>query len=127
MGDPMALDWPLLLNRGTALVWVLLAAYGVFRRVRRLQRLNQIILPEPVEQEDVEYLASIKRSTYLRMGVKIVLLIGGCVALFNLMGYVLIWRFGVLLMLVFMDTETASVDRIRERLALSAQAREGQE
>lgn len=119
----MTIDWPLLLNRGTALVWVLLALTGVVRRVRRLYRLNQIILLEPIEQEDVDYLASIKNSTYLRLSVKIVLLIGGLIALFQLTDFYLVWRVAVIVALVLMVMETSNVDQVRRRLALNAQAR----
>lgn len=119
MGD---MDWFWFVERGTALAWVALAVLGVFRRVRRLEHLDQIILPEPVEQEDVDYLASVKRSTYLRLTVKLVLLIGGLIALFRLADYVLVWRFGVLLALVLMDFETVNVDAVRQRLALRARA-----
>ena len=120
----MTLDWPLLVNRGTALVWVLLAAVGVLRRVRRLYRLNRIVLPTPLEPEDADYLASVKRSTYLRLGVKLVLLFGGLVALFQLTDLYLVWRIAIIAALVLMNAETGSVDGVRHRLAMSAQARE---
>lgn len=106
------------------MAWVALAILGVFRRLRRLERLGQIILPTPLEQEDVDYLASVKRSTYLRLFVKVILLLGGMIALFHLMEYVLLWRFGIIAALIFMGAETVSVDNIRRRLALSAQSRE---
>lgn len=121
MGD---WDWPLLLNKGTALAWVLLAVLGVVRRVRRLHRLSQIILQAPLDPADVDYLASVKRSTHLRLSVKIVLLIGGMIALFGLSDYYLVWRVGIIVALVLMDAETVSVDSVRHRLALSARARE---
>lgn len=121
MGD---MDWFFLFERGTAMAWVALAILGVFRRLRRLERLGQIILPTPLEQEDVDYLASVKRSTYLRLFVKVILLLGGMIALFHLMEYVLLWRFGIIAALIFMGAETVSVDNIRRRLALSAQSRE---
>lgn len=122
MGDWTAMDWPALLDRGTALIWVLLAALGVFRRVRRLVRLGQIILPEPVEQADADYLASVKQSTHLRLSVKVVLLIGGLIALFHLTDYYLIWRVGVIVALVLMNAETVSVDAVRQRLTLRARS-----
>lgn len=120
----MTLDWPFLLNKVTALVWVLLAALGVFRRVSRLHRLHQIILPEPIAHEDEDYLASVKRSTHLRLAVKIVLLIGGLIALFGLTDFYLVWRVAVIVALILMDAETVNVDGVRHRLALSARTRE---
>ena len=69
---------------------------------------------------------SVRHSTYIRLGVKVVLLIGGMIALFHLMEYVLLWRAGVIIMLIAMALETLNVDRVRQRLALSAQIREGQ-
>jgi hypothetical protein len=109
-------------ERGTALAWVALALLGVFRRVRRLQRLDQIILPEPLVQEDADYLASVKRSTHLRLGVKLVLLGGGMIALFQAFEYLLFWRVGIIAALVLMDAETVNVDSVRLRLALRARA-----
>lgn len=120
----MTIDWPLLVNRGTALVWVLLAALGVLRRVRRLHRLSRIVLPEPRAVEDEDYLDSVCRSTYLRLGVKIVLLIGGLIALFQLTDLYLVWRAAIIAALVLMDFETINVDQVRHRLALSAQMRD---
>jgi hypothetical protein len=107
-------------ERGTALVWVILATWGVFRRLRRLDGLNQIILPEPLEQEDVDYLASVKRSTYIRLTVKVVFWIGGVIALFHFTDLLLVWRTGVLISLGLMDFETVNVDAVRQRLALRA-------
>jgi hypothetical protein len=117
MGD---MDWFELAERGTAIVWVALAIWGVFRRLRRLERLGRIILPEPLEQEDVDYLVSVKRSTHIRLTVKVVFLIGGTIALFHLTDYLLFWRAGVLLSLLLMDFETINVDAVRQRLALRA-------
>lgn len=116
------MDPYVLAERGTALLWVLLAVAGVFRRLRRIGRLNQIVLPEPYEQEDLDYLASVKRSTYLRLGVKCVLLLGGLIALFQATEYLLIWRVGVIVALALMDFETVNVDAVRRRLALRARA-----
>lgn len=121
MGD---MEWFALFERGTAMAWVALAILGIFRRVRRLEHLSRIILPQPLEQEDVDYLASVKRSTYLRLGVKVVLLLGGMIALFHLTEYVLLWRTGIIVALMLMDFETSNVDNVRQRLALSARARE---
>ena len=105
----------------TAAIWFVLAALGIFRRVRRLVHLNRIILVQPVHPRDVDYLASVKSSTYLRLGVKIVFLIGSLIALFHLPLFE-VWRVGVILALVLMDSETASVDRIRDRLGKAAEA-----
>lgn len=99
----------------TAVLWFVLAALGAVRRIQRLVRLNRIVLPEPINLSDADYLASVKRSTYLRLGVKIVFLIGALIALFNLPLFE-IWRLGVVLALVFMNAETVSVDHVRDRL-----------
>jgi hypothetical protein len=104
----------------TAALWFALAAFGIFRRVRRLVHLNQIVLVKPEHPRDVDYLRSIKRSTWLRLGTKIVLLIGSLIALFHLPLFA-VWRLGILLVLLFMVWETASVDRIRDRLGAAAE------
>lgn len=105
----------------TASIWFVLAALGIVRRLRRLMRLHRIRLVEPVDQRDVDYLDSVKRSTWLRLSVKVVLLIGACIALFGLPLFEP-WRVGVVLMLVFMNVETISVDQVRERLGRSAES-----
>jgi len=120
------LDWPFLLDRGTALVWFLVALYGISRRLRRLKKLNRIVLRKPEEQEDVDYLRSVKRSTYYRLGVKVALLIGATIALFHLMDIYLIWRFSVIIALILMSMETTNVDAVRARLARNAAARRQQ-
>lgn len=104
----------------TAALWFALAALGIFRRVRRLIHLNRIILVKPVHPRDVDYLRSVKRSTWLRLGVKIVFFIGSLIALFHLPVFIA-WRIGVITALVLMDLETASVDRVRERLGKAAE------
>lgn len=106
----------------TAAVWFTLAAIGVMRRIQRLIRLNRIVLPLPLNVSDADYLASVKRSTYLRLGVKVVLLIGALIALFGLPLFEL-WRLGIVLALVFMNAETVSVDQVRDRLGRSQEAR----
>ncbi len=114
------LDWPLLLDRSTALIWFLLALTGIVLRTRRLRRLHRIILPKPEVQEDVDYLRSVIRSTHLRLGVKVALLIGSMIALFHLMDLYLIWRFAVIVALILMVSETHNVDAVRARLARNA-------
>ncbi len=106
----------------TAAIIFALAAMGIFRRVRRLLALSRIILVEPVDQRDVDYLDSIKRSTYLRLGVKVVFFIGSLIMLFNLPLFE-VWRAAVILALVFMNAETASVDRVRDRLGKAAETK----
>ena len=101
----------------SASLWFLLATVGIVLRVRRLIRLHQIRLREPVSPIDAEYLASVKRSTYLRLGVKVVFLIGSLVALFQIPLTFWAWRAAVVLMLALMILETVGVDRIRARLA----------
>lgn len=103
----------------TAMLWFGLAAWGVIRRIQRLIRLSKIRLVEPVDARDVDYLSSVRRSTYLRLGTKVVLLIGSLIALFHWPLFE-VWRGGVILMLLFMNAETASVDRVRERLGQKA-------
>ncbi len=100
-----------------ALVFVL-SVYGIFRRCHRLYHLNRIELVEPIHQYDLDYLASIKQSTYLRLGVKLVFLTGALIMLFDLPLFE-VWRLGIVLALAFMNAETVSVDKIRERLARS--------
>lgn len=99
----------------TAAIWFGLALMGIVRRIRRLIRLNQIILPEPLNPLDEDYLASVKWSTYLRLTTKIVLLLGSLIALFGLPLFEF-WRLGIVLLLVLMNIETVSVDKVRERL-----------
>lgn len=111
MNDPRSL-----FDLITAAIWFMLAALGIVRRIRRLVRLNRIVLPTPLHPSDVDYLASVKRSTHLRLGVKVVFLIGALIALFGLPLFE-VWRLGVVLALVFMDIETVSVDKVRDRLA----------
>ena len=101
----------------SASLWFILATVGIVLRVRRLVRLHQIRLREPVSPIDAEYLASVKRSTYLRLGVKVVFLIGSLVALFQIPLTFWAWRAAVVLMLALMILETVGVDRIRARLA----------
>jgi hypothetical protein len=100
----------------TAGAWFVLACVGIVLRIKRLIRLHRIRLIEPIHPSDADYLASVKRSTLLRLGVKIVFLLGSLVALFGLPLFEL-WRIGVVLALAFMLMETLSVDRVRERLA----------
>lgn len=107
-------------DMGTAALWFFLAALGVVLRVRRLIRLHRIVLVEPADPRDVAYLASVKRSTVLRLGVKVVFLIGAAVPLFHLADLWPVWRIGVVVALVFMLTETVGVDAIRDRLGRTA-------
>lgn len=100
----------------TAAVWFALAAIGIYRRVRRWFRLQRIVLPEPLVPADADYLASVKRSTLLRLGVKVVLLIGAFGALFDVVVLWPLWRLGIIAILALMLAETVSVDGIRDRL-----------
>ena len=105
----------------TAALWFALSAVGIVLRVRRLMRLNQIVLVDPSSKRDRDYLASIKRSTYLRLAVKVVFLIGSLIALFHLPLFGL-WRLAVIAALAFMIWETLSVDRVLDRLGSAAEA-----
>jgi hypothetical protein len=100
----------------TAASWFLLASVGIVLRIKRIIRLSHIRLIEPMHPSDADYLVSVKRSTWLRLGVKVVFLVGSLIALFGLPLFEL-WRVGVVLALTFMLLETVSVDRVRERLA----------
>ena len=104
----------------TAALWFTLAAAGVVLRVRRLLRLRRIVLVETADERDRAYLASVKRSTWLRLFVKVVFLIGALIALFHLPLWGA-WRLGVLAALGFMIYETLSVDHIRDRLGRAAE------
>lgn len=97
----------------TAVVWFGLAASGIALRVRRLWRLRGIVV---TAQEDRDYLESVKRSTYLRLATKGVLLVGSLVALFGWPLAFWVWRAGILVVLVLMIWETVQVDSIRDRL-----------
>lgn len=100
----------------TAALWFGLASFGIVLRCRRLVRLGRIRLIEPVHPSDADYLRSVKRSTYLRLGVKITFLIGASIALFGLPLFE-VWRSCVVISLALMLAETLSVDNVRERLA----------
>jgi hypothetical protein len=100
----------------TAALWLTLSLVGIVLRIRRAIRLRQIILPEPIDARDQEYLESVKRSTYLRLGVKVVFLLGSMIALFDLSLLWWLWRIGIVVSLGFMIAETISVDTIRTRL-----------
>lgn len=105
-------------NLLTAALWLALALVGIVLRCRRLVRLHRIRLPEPVHPLDVDYLANVKRSTYLRLAVKVVFLIGATIALFPALAFLWpVWRIGVVLALACMVAETLGVDMIRNRLA----------
>jgi hypothetical protein len=105
----------------SAALWFTMSAIGIVLRTRRLIRLHRIVLPEPIDPKDREYLASVKRSTYLRLGVKVVFLIGSLIALFNLPLW-WAWRIGIVAALFFMLWETVSVDRVRDRLGQPSEA-----
>lgn len=100
----------------TAGLWFALASIGVALRVRRLVRLHRVALPRPIVPADRAYLASVKRSTYLRLGVKLVFLVGSLIALFGLDVLWPVWRVGIVAALAFMLAETVGVDAIRDRL-----------
>lgn len=114
MNDPRSL-----FDLITAAIWFVLALIGVVRRIQRLVRLNRIVLPLPLDESDADYLGSVKRSTYLRLGVKVVLLIGSLIALFGLPLFE-VWRISLVVALVFMNIETVSVDKVRDRLGRDA-------
>lgn len=104
----------------TGVLWLALAVVGIALRLKRLARLQRIVLVDPTDGHDELYLHQIKVSTYLRLGVKCVLLIGALIAVFDLGGLWWAWRLGVCLMLALMIWETTSVDHIRGVLGRTA-------
>lgn len=104
-------------------LWLALALVGIVLRARRLRRLHRIVLVEPVDQRDELYLAQVTRSAYLRLAVKVVLLVGALIAVFDLTALWWLWRFGVCLALVLMVVETAGVDRVRDVLGRNARVK----
>lgn len=104
----------------TAALWFALSLVCIVLRVRRLVRLHQIRLAEPVHPLDAEYLASVKRSTYLRLSVKVAFLVGSLVALLHLPWLWPLWRVLVVFSLVAMVAETVTVDHVRDRLGRAA-------
>lgn len=100
----------------SASLWFAMSAVGIVLRTLRLRRLHRIVLAPNADQDDRDYLTQIVRSTWLRLGVKVVFLLGSLIALFNLPLFGL-WRIGIVLALGFMLWETVSVDRVRDRLA----------
>lgn len=106
----------------TATLWFLLAFAGIVLRVRRLVKLHRIVLVEPVDPRDVDYLDSVIRSTCLRLGVKFVFLVGAMIPLFGLMDLWAVWRIGIVVALICMLAETVSVDHVRDRLGRAAEA-----
>lgn len=100
----------------TAALWLALALVGVVLRVRRSVRLYRIELAPPIDADDAAYLASEKRAAYLRIGVKVVFLIGALIAVFDLAWLWPAWRIGVVLALFFLVRETVGVDDTRRQL-----------
>ncbi len=103
----------------TGHLWLLLSLFGIALRVRRLVRLNRVVLVAPVDPRDRMYLDQIKRSTYLRLGVKSVLLVGALIAVFDINSLWWLWRAGICLGLLLMLLETAGVDHVRGVLGKS--------
>lgn len=117
MGDPVPV-----LDMLTAAAWLALALVGIALRLRRLWRLRAVVVDD---ETDRAYLALVKRSTYLRLWVKVVFALGALTALSHLGTSVAMhespwmfwsWRAGILTALGCMIAETISVDRTRSRL-----------
>lgn len=108
----------------TAWLVLLLSALGIVLRVRRLVRLHRIVLVQPADPRDVQYLRQTYVSTYLRLLVKVVLFIGGVLMVFDgaLDWLWPIWRLGLVGALVAMIAETLSVDATRMRLGKAAKS-----
>lgn len=115
-------DYRGLFDLATAAAIFLLALLGIFLRVRRMINLNRIILVEPIDQRDIDYLASVKRSTWLRLGTKVVFFLGSLIMLFDLDALWAFWRIGIVVSLVLMAVETHSVDTVRDRLGKAAES-----
>lgn len=108
-------------ERLTALLWMLLAFGGILLRLRRLAILYAF---ECTDEWDRRYHRSVIRSSWLRLSVKIVFLLGGALAwkvnpavpaspddLFFWC-----WRGGILVILTVLLTEDLNVDRMRRLL-----------
>lgn len=101
------------LDFGTAVLWLVLALVGIGLRIRRLLIYRSLVATTPADQA---YLASIKRSTYFRLSVKLVLLVGAVAAVLGVVVPPVATRVGILIMLILMLSETSIVDAIRARL-----------
>lgn len=101
----------------TLALWFALAAVGIALRCRRLYRLYRVILPAPIDPDDVAYLRQVIRSTYLRLVVKATFLVGAVLALTDVPWLWPAWRLLVILALACMLAETAGVDHARARLS----------
>jgi hypothetical protein len=103
-------------NLTTAAMTLLLSGAGIALRTRRLLRLRRTVLVAPADPRDAAYLASVKRSTILRMAVKCIFFVGAILMLFDPPYIWAAWRVSIVVVLVFMLIETLSVDTIRDRL-----------
>lgn len=99
----------------TGVAILVLSLIGIALRIRRIRRNGRIVLPEPADPADVAYLRTIKKSTSLRLFVKVVFLVGGLIMVFDLPLFML-WRAMIIGALAAMIMETASVDYVRDRL-----------
>ena len=120
MTDPLV--W---LDGATVALWIAMALVGVARRLVRLRRLRALdgAFSAPADRD---YLASVVRSTHLRLYVKVAFLAFGGVGLLTVGRHPLLHeapllflavRLLALSVLAAMLAETISVDRVRERLA----------
>ena len=110
-----------LIERTTAVLWVLLAVAGCSLRIRRLRILHTFTCTDPA---DIRYHRSVIRSSFYRLAVKVILLFGGTLAWwldppvpappadFLFWG----WRGGMLVVLTLLLVEDLQVDRVRRLL-----------
>jgi hypothetical protein len=117
-------------ERISAVLWVLIAAAGLLIRIRRLWILSRLVYSDPKDQA---YLRTVIVSSVLRGIVKLILLVGGLLALSTNptvpdgnTGIVFwIWRSGLVIALILLLVEDLQVDQIRRRLGTLETIRRG--
>lgn len=110
-----------MIERMTAFCWIVLAVGGIVLRLRRLAILYSFRCTDPW---DVRYHHSVIRSSWLRLAVKIVFLLGGGLAYWldpsvpapPADAFFWCWRVGILLILMVLLTEDLNVERMRRML-----------
>lgn len=108
-------------ERITAILWVLLAVAGCSLRVRRLRILYTFTCDDPTDRR---YHHSVIRSSFYRLAVKFILLMGGVLAWWldptvpvaPVTELFWGWRFGMLAVLLLLLIEDLNVDRMRRLL-----------
>lgn len=108
-------------ERVTAALWVLLAVAGISLRIRRLRILRAFTCDDPADRR---YHQSVIRSSYYRLGAKVILLFGGALAWWvdpvvpesAVVWLFWGWRLGMLGVLILLLIEDLNVDRVRRLL-----------